>query len=108
VTPAPIASPAVSASANGAVLALTVAPRASKTGMERLADGTIRVRLAAPPVDGAANTALLRFLADSLDLPKSRLSIASGAASRRKRIAIDGLGVEELDARLLIALAHRK
>ena len=106
MTPAPVASPPVTASANGAVLAVTVVPRASKTGMERLADGTIRVRLAAPPVDGAANTALLRFLADSLDLPKSRLSIASGSASCRKRIDIDGLGAEELDARLRIALAN--
>lgn len=75
--------------------------------MELLADGTIRVRLAAPPVDGAANTALLRVLADALNIPRSRLAIASGATGRRKRITIEGVGVEELHARLRTALASR-
>ena len=75
--------------------------------MVRLPNGTIRVRLAAPPVDGAANTALLRFLADALDVPRSRLSLASGATSRRKRIAVEGVDAKGLGARLHTALARQ-
>jgi uncharacterized protein YggU (UPF0235/DUF167 family) len=72
--------------------------------MERQPNGTLRVRLAAPPVDGAANTALLRFLADALDLPRSRLAISSGARSRRKRIVVEGIGAIELTSRVWEAL----
>lgn len=75
--------------------------------MERLADGTIRVRLTAPPVDGAANLALLRYLAKTLNVSRSRLSIASGATGRRKRIAVEGMDAEELRARLETALIAR-
>ncbi len=98
------ASSPIAAHARGAVLAVTVVPRASKTDIERLPDGTIRIRLAAPPVDGAANTALLRFLADALGLPRSRLSIASGVTSRRKRIVVENIGVDELIAMLRVAV----
>jgi uncharacterized protein (TIGR00251 family) len=51
----------------------------------------VKIRIAAPPVDGAANEALIRFLADALGVPKSAISIASGAAGRRKRLAVDGV-----------------
>ena len=86
-------------------MAVAVVTRASKTAIERLPDGTIRVRLTAPPVDGAANSALLRFFADALDVPRSRLSLASGPTSRRKRIAFEGLEAEELEAKLNDALS---
>jgi uncharacterized protein YggU (UPF0235/DUF167 family) len=69
-----------------------------------LADGTIQIRVAAPPVDGAANAALLRFLADMLDVPRSWLSITSGASSRRKRVVIAGLAADELEIRLQAAV----
>jgi uncharacterized protein len=88
-------------------MAVTVVPRASKTGLEQLADGALRIRLAAAPVDGAANAALLRFLADALDVPCSRLTIVSGEASRRKRIVLEGFPVDDLEARLRRALARR-
>lgn len=100
------ASP-VSSHARGAILAVLVAPRASKSEIERLSDGTIRVRLAAAPVDGAANTALLRFLADTLGIPRSRLSIVSGATSRRKRIAAEDVDIKELEAKLRSALSRQ-
>jgi uncharacterized protein YggU (UPF0235/DUF167 family) len=74
--------------------------------MEQLSDGTLRVRLAAAPVDGAANTVLLRFLAGALDLPRSRLSIAGGATSRRKRIVVETIDAGELSARVRDALAR--
>ncbi len=97
----------ISASALGAALSITVAPHASRTAIERLADGTIRVRLTAPPVEGAANVALLRYLAKTLNVSRSRLSIASGATGRRKRIAVEGMDAEELRARLETALIAR-
>ncbi len=98
------ASLPVATHSRGALLSVTVVPRASQTEMERQPNGTLRVRLAAPPVDGAANTALLRFLADALDLPRSRLAISSGARSRRKRIVVEGIGAIELTSRVWEAL----
>ena len=94
----------VSPHTHGSVLSVVVAPRAGKSSIERLADGAIQVRVAAPPVDGAANAALLRFLADVLDIPRSRFEIAFGASSRRKRIVIAGLAPNELETRLQAAL----
>ena len=94
----------VSPNAHGSVLSVVVTPRAGRSSIERLADGAVQVRVAAPPVDGTANTALLRFLADSLDVPRSRFEIVSGASSRRKRIVIAGLTTDELETRLQAAL----
>jgi uncharacterized protein len=89
---------------HGSLLSVVVVPRSGKTSIAQLADGTIQIRVAAPPVDGAANAALLRFLADMLDMPRSRLSITSGASSRRKRISVEGVAPEELERRLQAAL----
>jgi uncharacterized protein len=86
------------------MLSVVVAPRAGRSSIERLADGVIQIRVAAAPVDGAANAALLRFLAGVLDLPRSRFEIVSGASSRRKRIVIAGLAPDELETRLQTAL----
>jgi uncharacterized protein (TIGR00251 family) len=86
------------------VLSVVVAPRAGRTSIEQLADGAIQVRVAAPPVDGAANAALLRFLAEMFDVPRSRLEIISGASNRRKRIVIAGVAPDELETRLRAAL----
>ena len=60
----------------------------AKSSIAQLSDGAIQIRVAAPPVEGAANAALLRFLADILDVPRSRLEITSGASTRRKRVVI--------------------
>ena len=97
----------VSANADGSVLSVVVAPRAARSTIELLADGAIQIRVTAPPVDGAANAALLRFLADVLDVPRSRLEIISGATSRRKRIKVGGLTPGELETRLRAALGTR-
>jgi uncharacterized protein (TIGR00251 family) len=98
----------VSPQAHGSVLSVVLAPRAGRSGIERLADGAIQVRVAAPPVDGAANAALLRFLAEVLDMPRSRFEIAFGASSRRKRIVIAGLAPNELETRLQAALGTER
>jgi uncharacterized protein len=63
--------------------------------------GAFLIRLAAPPVDGAANDALVAFLADALDIPRRNITIVAGEKSRTKRIQIVGLEMESVKARLL-------
>lgn len=83
------------------VVSLRVQPRASRTELAGILDGQeLRVRVAAPPVDAAANEALIRFLADELDLPRSAVWLVRGATSRRKQVAIQGRSPEEVRARL--------
>ena len=64
-------------------------PGAKRTELVGLHDGALRVRLAAPPVDGKANEVLLAWLADELDVPRRQLELVRGVASRRKRVVLD-------------------
>ena len=68
-----------------------VQPRAKKTEIAGRHGDAIRIRLAAPPVDGAANEELVRFLAETLGVPRAAVTITAGLTSRRKRIAVDGV-----------------
>jgi len=61
----------------------------------------ILVRLAAPPVDGAANDALIAFLSAALDIPRRQITIVSGERSRDKRVRIAGIGTDAAISRLL-------
>jgi uncharacterized protein (TIGR00251 family) len=70
------------------VLALAVAPQAKRTGADGLHDGALRVRLAAPPVDGKANAQLLAWLAAELGCPRRDLSLLRGDTARRKWVEI--------------------
>lgn len=63
-------------------------------------DGLLRIRLAAPPVDGAANAALVAFIAEILDIAKSRVRVVSGVASRRKVVRIEGMSEDAVAAAL--------
>jgi uncharacterized protein (TIGR00251 family) len=86
----------------GAALAVRVTPRASRNEIvEMLDDGTIKVRIAAPPADDEANTALIEFLADILGVPKSRLDIVAGASGRDKLIAVVDMDVETAHQRIV-------
>lgn len=68
---------------------LRVLPRSSKNEVVGLmADGTLKVKLTAPPVDGKANDALIKLLADYFDKPKNKIKIASGTTSKNKTIEI--------------------
>jgi uncharacterized protein len=78
-----------------------VQPRASRTAVAGERDGAIKIRLAAPPVDGAANAALVEFIAERLDIAKSRVRVAAGRTSRRKLIEIDGVTLEAVRAALV-------
>jgi uncharacterized protein YggU (UPF0235/DUF167 family) len=84
----------------GSTLSLTVTPRSSQNRLDLQPDGALRARITAPPVEGAANAALLKLLAAALEIPRSRLAIASGDSSRRKRIIVDGIAPADLTARL--------
>lgn len=64
-------------------------PNAKRTAADGLHDGALRVRLAAPPIDGRANAALIEWLSDELDVPKRAVTVALGVSSRRKRVDVD-------------------
>ena len=76
------------------VLQLHVQPGAKRTGWAGLHGDAIKVRLAAPPVDGQANDALLRFLADTFSVPLRQVVLRSGAGSRHKRVAVSGSAID--------------
>jgi uncharacterized protein (TIGR00251 family) len=84
-----------------AVIDIRVIPRARRNAVDGMRAGAFLVRLAAPPVDGAANDALLAFLADVLDVPPRNITIVSGGKSRNKRVQIVGLELESVTTRLL-------
>jgi hypothetical protein len=73
-----------------------VVPRASRTQIVGEADGALRVRVAAPPVDGAANDELVRVLARALKVSRSAVAITAGGTSRLKRVAVSGIAPEAL------------
>ncbi len=90
----------------GAALAIRVTPRSSKNEIsEILSDGTVRIRLMAPPVEGKANEALLSFLAEVLDIPRSKIEIVAGETGRDKLVSILGLDTEAVHKRILQHLA---
>ena len=63
----------------------------------------MRIKVTAPPVDSAANEALVRLLAEKLDCPRNRVELVRGKTSRHKTIKISGMAPEELAARLSLA-----
>lgn len=75
-----------------------VVPRASRSGVAGVHDGALRVRVAAPPVEGAANEELLRTLSRALNVPSRALSIRSGHASKIKQVRVEGLERRALES----------
>lgn len=84
-------------SARFAVRAL---PRASRTQLAGVYGEAVRVRLAAPPVGGAANRELIAFLAKKLDVPRSAVRVVQGERARDKIVEVDGLSAEQVRTRL--------
>ena len=82
-----------------------VQPRARRNEIDGEWQGALRVRLNAPPVEGRANEALRRFLADCLNVPLAAVKIASGQRGRLKRIQVQGANAEQIRA---VAPSHAK
>jgi uncharacterized protein (TIGR00251 family) len=80
-----------------ALIDVRVIPRAPRTRVDGTRGGALLIRLAAPPVDGAANDALIAFLSEALALPRRNIRIVSGEKSRDKRVAVEG--IDDLTAR---------
>ena len=77
--------------AGGVELTLYIQPRASRTEVVGVHGDALKIRLAAPPVDGEANDELIRFLAKLLEVPKSAVTIEAGGTGRRKRVLVEGV-----------------
>ena len=84
----------------GFTLRVRVQPRASREGLSGERDGALVVRLTAPPVEGAANEALSRFLGKALGVAPSAVRVVSGATGRNKVVSVSGLGAAAVRERL--------
>ena len=87
-------------SQSGIVLNIRVIPRAKRSTVDGVRGGALLVRLSSPPVDGAANAALIDLLASVLEVPRRAVRIVGGDKSRDKRVAIDGLTAQQARSRL--------
>ncbi|TEU14652.1 MAG: YggU family protein [Anaerolineales bacterium] len=85
---------------SGAAFPVRVIPRASRNEVEGITGNALKVRVTAPPVEGAANKALIELLAERLKVRKSQIEIVAGQTSRHKMISVVGLGPSEVEARL--------
>jgi uncharacterized protein (TIGR00251 family) len=83
-----------------ATLSVRVVPRSSKEGVAGFEGGVLRIRLNAPPVEGKANEALVRFLAKAVGVPRSRITLVKGEKGRNKIVRVDGITREALLAAL--------
>jgi uncharacterized protein YggU (UPF0235/DUF167 family) len=81
-------------------LRVRLTPRGGRNALTRYEDGVLHARVAAAPVDGAANKALLTLLAETLDLSRFNLTLISGATSREKTVLVMGIDPAALEARL--------
>ena len=84
----------------GVVVTLRVVPRARRNDIAGVQGDALKIRLAAPPVEGAANRALIAFLARRLGVRRRQVSIEGGDRSRQKRVRISGVGIVEALERL--------
>jgi len=84
-----------------ATISLHVVPRARATAVAGKHGDAVRIRIAAPPVNGAANAELVRYLAARLGVATGRITIVAGAGGRRKTVAVDGMERERIERALL-------
>lgn len=94
---------AIAAHNDGVSIALQVQPKASRTELTPEANGRLKLRVAAPPVDGAANREVVVWLAKQLRIPRSDIQILSGERGRKKVILVRGITVA--DVRILLNLS---
>ena len=92
------------AGANSVVLTLHIQPGAKKTEITGPHGDALKLRLAAPPVDGKANEALIDFLSRTLEIPKTAVALVSGHTARCKRVAIAGMTAARVEECLFPAV----
>lgn len=88
-------------SKEGAVLTVHVQPKAAHTACVGIHGEALKIRIAAPPVGGAANRELIRFLSSELSLPTTAVHIESGEGGRHKRVRLEGTTADQVLIRLL-------
>lgn len=81
----------VRADGQGVSFGVRVVPRASRAAIVGVHDGALKVTLTSPPVDGAANAALIELLAEVLDVPKRAVEITAGERSKHKTVRVHGV-----------------
>ncbi|HNQ84706.1 MAG TPA: DUF167 domain-containing protein [Deltaproteobacteria bacterium] len=86
------------------ILSIRVQPNSSREGVGDVQNDALTVRLNAPPVEGRANAALVRFLSKRLDVAKSKVSIVRGDKGRNKTVSVEGLSREEVARCLQVSL----
>ena len=101
VNPAGVLEISENPKTHSVVFAVRVQPRASRDEVSGVIEGALKVRLCAPALENRANEALCEFLADLLKRPKSAVRILSGDRSRTKRVAVDGVTRQQVEALLL-------
>lgn len=94
--------PYLRAQADGVYLSIKLQPRASANEIGEALGNELRVKVTAPPVDSAANEALVRFLAEQLDCPRNRVELVRGQTSRHKTIKLHGMAVEDVASKLAV------
>jgi uncharacterized protein len=91
--------------ADGCAIAVRVHPGARKDGVTGLHAGAVKISLSTPPTDGRANEALIALLAELLRVPRTRISLVSGATNRSKLLRITGKSAAEIQAALFPVVA---
>jgi uncharacterized protein (TIGR00251 family) len=81
----------------GILLSVRVIPRASKNAIQGLHGDALKIRLAAPPVEGKANATLIKFLSKTLKLPRAQIDIKSGETGRNKSICITDVDLKTIE-----------
>jgi len=81
----------------GVIFNIRVVPRSSKSEIAGVQDNALKLKITASPVGGQANDACIRLLSDTLGVRKNRITIVSGHKSRKKTIAIEGIGKKEIE-----------
>ena len=82
--------------ADGVLLAVKLQPRASRNEIGEMLDGELKIKVTAPPVDAAANAALVELLAEKLDCARNRIELVRGHKSRHKIVKLHGFTAEEV------------
>lgn len=94
-------TPALRDTPEGAIVTVHVQPRAASTGYVGVQGDALKFRVAAPPVEGAANEALSAFLAERFGIPRSAVTIQAGHGTRRKRVLLRGVSAKRARAILV-------